>query len=50
MNITKIKLKNELNLESVDAVTKAQQQLNHFNIEDFFLDPAEATAIRRYFQ
>ena len=34
MNITKTELKNELNLESVDEVTKAQQQLNHSNIKE----------------
>lgn len=50
MNITKTELKNELNLESVDEVTKAQQQLNHSNIEDSFLNPLEATEVRRYFQ
>jgi hypothetical protein len=50
MNITKTELKNELNLESVDEVTKAQQQLNHSNIEDSFLNPIEATEVRRYFQ
>lgn len=49
MNITKTELKNELKLESVDEVTKAQQQLNHSNIEDGFLNPVQATEIRQYF-
>lgn len=50
MNITKTELKNELNLESVDEVKKAQQQLNQSNIEDTVLNPIEATEVRRYFQ
>lgn len=49
MNITKTELKNELHLESVDEVTKAQQQLNHSNLEESFLNPVEANEIRRYF-
>jgi GTP cyclohydrolase III len=49
MNITKTELKNELNLESVDQVTKAQQQLNHSNIEESSLTPVEATEVRQYF-
>lgn len=49
MNITKTDLKNELHLESVDEVTKAQQQLNHSNVEESFLNPVEANEIRRYF-
>ena len=49
MTITKEELKNELNLQSVDEVTQAQQQLNHSNIEEFFLSPVEANEVRRYF-
>lgn len=49
MNIPKTELKNELNLESVDEVTKAQQQLKHSNIENSFLTPVEAIEVRRYF-
>lgn len=49
MNITKDELKHELHLQSVDEVTKAQQQLNHSNIEEPFLTPVEANEVRRYF-
>lgn len=49
MNITKDELKNELNLQSVDEVTRAQQQLNHSNSEESFLNPIEANEVRRYF-
>ena len=49
MNITKSELKNELNLQSVDEVTKAQQQLNHSNPEASLLTPVQAHEIRRYF-
>ncbi|MEW6495359.1 MAG: hypothetical protein AB1589_23005 [Cyanobacteriota bacterium] len=48
MNITKTELKNELNLESLDEVIQAQQQLHHSNIDDSFLSPGEANEIRRY--
>jgi hypothetical protein len=50
MNIAKTELKNELQLESVDELTKAQQQLNHSNTEESFLTPVEANEVRRYFQ
>src|SRR3712207_5424224 len=50
MNIAKTELKNELNLESVEELTKAQQQLNHSNTEESFLTPVEANEVRRYFQ
>ncbi len=50
MNITKTELKKELNLESVDEVKKAQQQLNHSNLEDSFLNRIEATEVPGYFQ
>jgi hypothetical protein len=50
MNITKTELRNELNLQSVDEVTKARQQLNHSNFEDASLNPVEANEVRRYFQ
>jgi hypothetical protein len=49
MNITKDELKNELNLQSVDEVAKAQQQLNHSNIQDSSLNPVEANEVRLYF-
>ncbi|HEY9632094.1 MAG TPA: hypothetical protein V6D14_01725 [Coleofasciculaceae cyanobacterium] len=49
MNITKTALKDELKLQSVDEVNKAQQQLNHANIEDSFLNPVEANEVRQYF-
>lgn len=50
MNITKTDLKEELNLESVDELTKAQQQLNHSNSEGSPLTPVEANELRCYFQ
>lgn len=49
MNITKTDLKNELNLESIEEVTKAQQQLNHSNLDNSFLTPVEANEVRQYF-
>jgi hypothetical protein len=49
MNITKTELKNELQLVSIDEVTKAQQQLHHPNSEDSFLTPVEANEVRQYF-
>ncbi|HEY9650012.1 MAG TPA: hypothetical protein V6C95_05065 [Coleofasciculaceae cyanobacterium] len=50
MTITKTDLKNELNLESVEEVTKAQQQLNHSNLDESSLTPVEANEVRQYFQ
>ena len=49
MNIAKAELKDELHLQSVDEVTKAQQQLNHSNTEETFLTPVQANEVRRYF-
>jgi hypothetical protein len=49
MNITKTELTNELKLQSVDEVTKAQQQLNHSNVEDSSLNPIQANEVRLYF-
>lgn len=50
MSITKTELTTELNLHSVADVATAQQQLNHSNIEDSFLNPVEANEVRRYIQ
>lgn len=49
MNITKTELTNELKLQSVDEVTKAQQQLNHPNVEDSSLNQIQANEVRLYF-
>ena len=50
MNINKTELTTELNLHSVEDVTTAQQQLNHSNVSDSFLNQLEANEVRRYFQ
>ena len=49
MNVTKYERKNELHLQSVDEVTRAQQQLNHSTTEESFLTSVEANEVRRYF-
>jgi hypothetical protein len=50
MNISKTEFKDELQLESVDELSQAQQQLNHPNREDSSLTPVEANELRCYFQ
>lgn len=50
MSINKTELTAELNLQSANDVTTAQQQLNHSDTEASFLNEVEATEVRRYFQ